>query len=142
MRRCFVDIAFFFISIVSFLGLFIFNIRGRRLYKLFFHLSGDVTWDVAFLAYLFLCEFIICCLFKSAAARKALETAHNFILKGAINWCKDTWLSPYTLTSYEPPAAVNLGRSLNIGLVVFKGGQSDEAIFRFYLVSSVWNEKK
>ena len=48
----------------------------------------------------------------------------------------------YTLTSYEPPAAVNLGRSLNIGLVVFKGGQSDEAIFRFYLVSSVWNEKK
>ena len=85
------------------------------------------TWRFS---HLFLCEFIICCLFKSAAARKALETVHNFILKGAINWCKDTLLSPYTyiLTSYEPPAAVNLGRSLNTGLVVFKGGQSDEAI--------------
>ena len=97
------------------------------------------TWRFS---HLFLCEFIIyCCLFKSAAARKALETAHNFILKGAINWCKDTLLSLYTYilrpTSYEPPAAVNFGRSLNIGLVVFKGGQSDEAIFRFCLVSSV-----
>ena len=92
------------------------------------HETSHGTWRFS---HLFLCEFIQFVAFLSQQQQQRLKKQRRiFFLKGAINWCKDTLLSPYTyiLTSYEPPAAVNLGRSLNTGLVVFKGGQSDEAI--------------